>query len=106
MDEFFTAEERSFRDHVRSAIADMLPEHLAAHTRTHLHMTRDTMAEWNGILHQRGWSAHHWPKEFGGPGWTPIQRFIFESELARADAPPISVFGIYLVGPTLYSFGT
>lgn len=106
MDEFFTAEERRFRDHVRAAIAEMLPEHLAAHTRSHLHMTREIMAEWNRILHTRGWSAHHWPEEFGGPGWTPIQRFIFESELARADAPPISVFGIYLVGPTLYSFGT
>lgn len=106
MDEFFTDEERAFRNHVRSAIAEMLPAHLAEQTRSHLHMSRDTMAEWNRILHARGWSAHHWPKEFGGPGWTPIQRFIFESELARADAPPLSVFGIYLVGPTLYSFGT
>lgn len=106
MDEFFTDEERAFRSHVRSAIAEMLPAHLAEQTRSHLHMSRDTMAEWNRILHARGWSAHHWPKEFGGPGWTPIQRFIFESELARADAPPLSVFGIYLVGPTLYSFGT
>lgn len=106
MDEFFTDEERAFRNHVRSAIAEMLPAHLAEQTRSHLHMSRNTMAEWNCILHSRGWSAHHWPKEFGGPGWTPIQRFIFESELARADAPPLSVFGIYLVGPTLYSFGT
>lgn len=106
MDEFFTDEERAFRNHVRSAIAEMLPAHLAEQTRSHLHMSRDTMAEWNRIMHSRGWSAHHWPKEFGGPGWTPIQRFIFESELARADAPPLSVFGIYLVGPTLYSFGT
>lgn len=106
MDEFFTDEERAFRNHVRSAIAEMLPAHLAEQTRSHLHMSRDTMAEWNRILHARGWSAHHWAKEFGGQGWTPIQRFIFESELARADAPPLSVFGIYLVGPTLYSFGT
>lgn len=106
MDDFFTAEERAFRETVRAEIAAMLPEHLARHTRSHLHMPREVMAEWNGILHSRGWSAHHWPKEYGGPGWTPIQRFIFESELARADAPPISVFGIYLVGPTIFSFGS
>lgn len=106
MDDFFTAEERAFREIVRAEIAAMLPEHLARHTRSHLHMPREVMAEWNRILHSRGWSAHHWPKEFGGPGWTPIQRFIFESELARADAPPLSVFGIYLVGPTIFSFGS
>lgn len=106
MDDFFTAEERAFRETVRAEIAAMLPEHLARHTRSHLHMPREVMAEWNAILHSRGWSAHHWPKEYGGPGWTPIQRFIFESELARADAPPISVFGIYLVGPTIFSFGS
>ena len=61
---------------------------------------------WHHALHQRGWAAPHWPKEYGGTGWTPMQRFIFENECARADAPPLSVFGLNLVGPTLYTFGT
>lgn len=106
MEEFLTREERAFRDQVRAAIARILPAHLAEHTRSHLHMSREVMAEWNRILHAQGWSAHHWLEAHGGPGWTPIQRFIFESELARADAPPLSVFGIYLVGPTIYNFGS
>ncbi len=106
MDAFLTREERRFRDEIRERIAHILPPELAQATRRGIHLSRERMARWNGILHEQGWGAHHWPVEFGGPGWTPVQRFIFESECARADAPPTSVFGLYLVGPTLYTFGT
>lgn len=106
MDHLFTAEELAFRDGLRRRLAEILPAHLKRHTRSHLHMRRETMAEWNAILAAEGWSAHHWPREAGGTGWTPIQRFLFEAELARAEAPPLSVFGVYLVGPTLLAFGS
>lgn len=106
MDAFLTLEERRFRDEIRGRISSILPPELAQATRRGIHLSREQMARWNGILHEQGWGAHHWPVEFGGPGWTPVQRFIFESECARADAPPTSVFGLYLVGPTLYTFGT
>lgn len=106
MDHLFTAEDLAFRDAIRARLAEILPSHLKRETRTHLHMTRDTMAEWNAILAAEGWSAHHWPREAGGTGWTPIRRFLFEAELARAEAPPLSVFGVYLVGPTLNAFGS
>lgn len=106
MDHLFTAEELAFRDQVRARLDEILPPHLRQETRTHLHMSREVMAEWNAILAAEGWSAHHWPREAGGTGWTPIQRFLFEAELARAEAPPLSVFGVYLVGPTLNAFGS
>lgn len=106
MDAFLTLEERRFRDEIRGRISSILPPELAQATRRGIHLSREQMARWNGILHEQGWGAHHWPVEFGGPGWTPVQRFIFESECARADAPPTSVFGLYLVGPTLYTFGS
>ncbi|WP_165823409.1 acyl-CoA dehydrogenase family protein [Metarhizobium album] len=106
MDSLFTAEEQAFRDRVGSALRDMLPADLAEKTRNSVHLSREDMARWNRILHGKGWSAHHWPQEHGGPGWSPMERYLFESEYANADAPPISVFGVYLVGPTLYTFGS
>lgn len=106
MDAFFTDDERAFRAEIRSAIRAMLPPDLAQATRAGIHLSREDMARWNALLDARGWAAHHWPEEAGGPGWTPIQRFIFEAECAAADAPPLSVFGIYLVGPTLHAFGS
>lgn len=106
MDSFFTEEEKAFREEVRAFIRDNLPDDLARKTRAGLHLSRADMARWNAILDARGWAAHHWPQAYGGPGWSPIQRYLFEAECADADAPPLSVFGIYLVGPTLYTFGS
>lgn len=106
MDAFFTDDERAFRAEIRSAIRAMLPADLARKTRAGIHLSREDMARWNALLDAHGWAAHHWSEEAGGPGWTPIQRFIFEAECAAADAPPLSVFGIYLVGPTLNAFGS
>ena len=36
-----------------------------------------------GTAHQ-GWSAPGWPVEYGGPGFTPTQRYLFDLEMARA----------------------
>lgn len=106
MDTFFTEDERRFRAEIRATLRSILPQELATKTRGGIHLSREDMARWNALLDAKGWAAHHWPVEHGGPGWTPIQRFIFEAECAAADAPPTSVFGVYLVGPTLYTFGS
>jgi acyl-CoA dehydrogenase len=50
--------------------------------------------------------APYWPKEYGGAGWTPAQRYIFESELSRAGAPRLLPFGIHMVGPVIIKFGS
>ena len=42
---------------------------------------------WQRILNERGWAAFNWPKEYGGPGWTPVQRMIFLEENQLAPAP-------------------
>src|SRR5690606_8272337 len=44
--------------------------------------------------------------EHGGPGWTPAQRFIFDAECARADAPVLSPLGLRMVGPVIIGFAT
>jgi alkylation response protein AidB-like acyl-CoA dehydrogenase len=106
MDLEFTAEERAFREEVRDFIRDSLPSALAEKTRRMTHLGREDFVTWHRILNQRGWGAPGWPKEYGGPGWTPIQRYIFDEECAAADAPPLLPFGIAMVGPVIYTFGT
>lgn len=106
MSYLFTPDELAFQLEIRAELARLLPPRLAARSRETIHLTREDMGEWNRILHARGWSAHHWPAEHGGTGWDPVRRYIFEAECAAIDAPPLSVFGQYLVGPTLIAFGT
>src|SRR5205814_7618945 len=52
------------------------------------------------------WAAPGWPVEYGGTGWTPAQRWIFEAECARAGVPTLSPMGVKMVGPVIIGFGT
>ncbi|WP_321801607.1 acyl-CoA dehydrogenase family protein [Caballeronia sp. J97] len=105
MDLKFTADEEAFRAEVLAFLQTSLPAHLAQKARTGERLTRDDMAQWHGILNARGWLANHWPKEYGGPGWTAVQKFIFENECAIAGAPRIVPFGVNMLGPVLIKYG-
>ena len=78
MSQGLSAEHRAFRDEVRAFVQANLPEDIKARARQGFHSTKEDMRRWTEILHQRGWSCANWPKEYGGPGWTPVQRMIFD----------------------------
>lgn len=61
---------------------------------------------WHRILHTRGWSAPDWPEEYGGPGWTVAQRYIFASEYQRRGLPPLLPNGLKMIGPLLMEAGS
>jgi alkylation response protein AidB-like acyl-CoA dehydrogenase len=104
----FSEADEQFRRDVRQSIADLLPadikdrqRHIAAQG-----SNVDDQRRWFGILDKQGWAVPGWPVAHGGPGWTPLQRFIFESELYLADAPEYNWIGTHMVGPVLYTFGS
>ena len=105
MDLNYTEEERAFQIEVRRFLANNLPENIAAAMRSNHGLTKDMMDEWHAILNKKGWLATVWPKEFGGPGWSPVQKHIFEEECCRAYAPRIVPFGTNMLGPVLQKFG-
>ncbi|RJL02895.1 pimeloyl-CoA dehydrogenase large subunit [Paracoccus aestuarii] len=106
MDMSFTPEETAFRDEIRAFLKAELDPALARKVRLHHDLTKAEMEGWHAKLQSRGWLAGNWPKEFGGAGWTAIQRHIFEEESARAHAPRIVPFGIAMLGPVLQKFGS
>ncbi|MCP3719677.1 acyl-CoA dehydrogenase family protein [Paraburkholderia sp. CNPSo 3281] len=106
MDLKFTAEEEAFRSEVLAFLNDRLPQRLASKVSNGRHLTRDDMAQWHAILHENGWLANHWPQEYGGPGWSAVQKFIFENECAIAGAPRIVPFGVNMLGPVLIKYGS
>jgi len=96
----------AFRDEVRAFIGDRLPAEIRDRLRLgHPARKQDTVA-WQRILHERGWAAPHWPKEFGGAGLGTAERLILVEELQRACAPLPLPFNIAMLGPVLLRFGT
>ena len=106
MDLHYPDEDLAFRDQVRSFLDSHLPKDLQAKVLKHLRLNKDDFVRWHKILAQQGWVAPGWPREFGGPGWTPLQRHIFEEECARAGTPRIMPFGIDMVAPVIMAFGS
>jgi alkylation response protein AidB-like acyl-CoA dehydrogenase len=105
LDLSYTAEELAFRDEVRRFLASRLPAELAAKVNGGKRLTRDDFLRWHRILFEQGWVAPGWPKEYGGPGWTPVQQHIFDEECAAAGAPVVLPFGVRMVAPVIQQFG-
>ncbi|KAF0806221.1 putative acyl-CoA dehydrogenase family protein [Alcanivorax xiamenensis] len=106
MDINFTAEEAAFRDEVRAFLKDKLPEDISRKVKEHKRLGKEDTVRWQKILNEQGWLALHWPKEYGGTGWSPIQKHIFEEECAEAGAPTVLPFGVNMVAPVIIKFGT
>ena len=106
MDMNYTAEDLAFRDEVRSYLRDNLRPGLAEKMKEAKRLTREDLVEWHKVLNDKGWLAWHWPEEYGGTGWTPVQAHIFNEEIVYANAPRIVPFGVNMLGPVLIKFGT
>lgn len=62
--------------------------------------------DWQKLKADAGFACINWPKEWGGPGGTPMQHVIFAQEEDKFDVP----YGIYQVGlgmcvPTIIKLG-
>jgi alkylation response protein AidB-like acyl-CoA dehydrogenase len=106
MDLTYTGDDLAFRDQVRAFLEAELPADLRHKVHNHLRLHKDDYVRWHRILARQGWVAPAWPREYGGPGWTPVQRHIFEEECARAGTPPVLPFGVNMVAPVIMAFGS
>ncbi len=95
-----------FRAEVRTFLEGELPAETRQKQALGQKIDRDEYGDWMRKLGDKGWLAAKWPKEHGGLDWSPEQSAIFSEELGRADAPPVVPFGVTMVGPVIYSFGT
>jgi len=105
MDLEFSPEDIAFRNEVRAFIESNYPPHLKGRVLRE-DLSKEDFLAWHQILGKKGWSAPAWPKEYGGTGWTATQRYIWLEENARAETIPPLPFGVSMVGPVIYTFGT
>jgi alkylation response protein AidB-like acyl-CoA dehydrogenase len=95
----------AFRTEVREFIRAELPGDIKSKVERGQTLEKDDYVRWQKILFRRGWIAPSWPLEYGGTDWTPLQRHLFEEELAAASTPRIMPFGLAMVAPVIMAFG-
>lgn len=106
MDINFSPQDLEFQREVRAWFQANTPEALKRKVVTGEMLQKDEIVSWQRKLDDRGWLVTGWPKEYGGPGWTPTQRYIFDLERAAANAPVGLSMGVIMLGPVLIAFGT
>ncbi|AOL93902.1 acyl-CoA dehydrogenase family protein [Porphyrobacter sp. LM 6] len=67
----------------------------------------DAQKAWLEACVAKGYTVPSWPKEYGGAGLSPAEAKVLREEMGRIGArPPLSSFGIWMLGPALLHFGT
>ncbi len=67
----------------------------------------DAQKAWFDACVAKGYTVPSWPKEYGGAGLSPAEAKVLREEMGRINArPPLSSFGIWMLGPALLHFGT
>ncbi len=102
----FSPEDMAFQQEVRSFIAENYPAQLRGKQDEGDDLSKEDFLQWHRILAQKGWVAPAWPVEYGGTGWSPTQKYIWSEETAAADCIRLMPFGLSMVGPVIYTFGT
>jgi alkylation response protein AidB-like acyl-CoA dehydrogenase len=94
------------RQDIRRFCRDVMPADLRSKSQRHQVLDKEDYLQWMRLLADQGWAVGHWPREHGGLAWTPLERFVFEDELARHGCPWVIPFGVKYVGPVIYAFGS
>jgi alkylation response protein AidB-like acyl-CoA dehydrogenase len=101
----YSEDELAFRDQVRTFLQEKYPADLREKQSKGIALGKDDIVRWQKILYEQGWAAVNWPVEYGGTGWSAIEKHIFANELAAANAPEMIPFGVKMVAPVIYTFG-
>jgi acyl-CoA dehydrogenase len=61
---------------------------------------------WLDRMAARGWTVPEWPTQYGGGGLSRAEAKVLSEEMRRIKArPPLSSFGIWMLGPALLKYG-
>ncbi len=102
----FSESELEFREEVRAFFRDELPDDIREAMDAGAELEPEMQIRWQKILFHKGWAGVNWPVEYGGTGWSPVQKYIFAREEGLANAPLVIPFGLRMVGPVIYTYGS
>jgi alkylation response protein AidB-like acyl-CoA dehydrogenase len=99
-------EDRAFAERMRDFFTSEIPADVRDRLARGLHPTKDDVVTSQRILNDHGLAVPHWPVEWGGQDWTPLQRHLWSEEMTLAHVPHPIVFNTAMVGPVIATFGS
>jgi len=91
---------------VREFVGANLPSDIARKVARDQILVKDDYLRWQSVLAAEGWLLNTWSAEDGGPGWSVVQQYLFDTICSEMNCPPIIPFGPRMIGPVLQKFGS
>jgi hypothetical protein len=98
-------EMQAFREEMRTFFTTQVPQEIRDKGAARRHPTKEDFVTTQRILNAAGLAVPHWPVEYGGRDWTPLQRHIWREEMQLANVPEPLAFNTSMIGPVLAQFG-
>ncbi len=98
-------EDQAFRDEMRTFFTTQVPQSIRDAVAAHRELTKEQFVEAQRVLNAAGLAVPHWPVEWGGRDWTPLQRHIWREEMQLAGVPEPLAFNASMIGPVIAAFG-
>jgi alkylation response protein AidB-like acyl-CoA dehydrogenase len=95
----------AFREEMRTFFTTEVPQDIRDTVAARRHLGKDDYVRTQRILHAAGLAVPHWPVEWGGKDWTPLQRHIWREEMQLACVPEPLAFNASMIGPVIAAFG-
>ena len=105
MDVALSKEDRAFAERMREFFTSEIPAEIRDRLARGEHPTREDVVTSQRILNAHQLAVPHWPVEWGGQDWTPVERHLWSEEMTRAHVPHPIVFNTAMVGPVIATFG-
>ena len=100
----YSPEAEAYREKIQAFLAEHLPADWKGIGALGLEESSAFAEDWRKIMHEHGYLAPNWPREYGGGGLTALEQVILAEEFERAGVPsgiPNDVFSIQMIGNTL-----
>src|SRR6266536_346549 len=91
---------------MRSFFRTEIPAEIRAKGERGEHLSREDFVTSQRILNAHRLAVPHWPVEWGGQDWMPVQRHIWGEEMTLAHVPAPLAFNASMVGPVIATFGS
>ncbi|MDN5858883.1 MAG: acyl-CoA dehydrogenase family protein [Pseudonocardia sp.] len=99
-------EEDAFRKEMHTFFTTQVPESIRADVAANRDLSREQWVESQRVLNAAGLAVPHWPTEWGGRDWSPLQRHIWREEMQLACVPEPLQFNAGMIGPVIAAFGS
>ena len=106
MDLNFSKEDLALGMRVKEFLDKEYPKHIKQKMENGDELSREEIVEWHKCVAKKGWMGHSWPVEHGGTGWDATKVYIYLRELALAGCPTFVPFGLQMVAPVIWTFGS